>query len=340
LSKQPQRQFDDRPAVRESVPLLVGLVGPSGSGKTFSALRLASGIQEVFGGDVWGIDTEARRMLHYAERFKFRHVEFAAPFGPLDYLAAIEHCRAKGAKTIIIDSGSHEHEGPGGVLEMHAAELERMGGGEKNNFRAWQKPKSDRRRLLNSILQMSVNFIWCFRAKEKIKLQKGKDPINLGWMPIAGEEFIYEFSLNCLLYPNGGGVPQWHPDELGEKAIVKLPQQFGDLFREPKPLSEDIGVKLAEWARGGAPADPLDEGRAAARQGSEALKVWWKGLKPAQQKPLKPALDGELKQLAAAADKAEPGEQFDDAGPIPPTAKGGALWDDDKPGKRSNDPSR
>jgi len=38
------RTFTDIPAVRERVPLLVGLVGPSGSGKTYSALRLASGI--------------------------------------------------------------------------------------------------------------------------------------------------------------------------------------------------------------------------------------------------------------------------------------------------------
>src|SRR4029079_18921024 len=111
------RSFDDKPAVRERVPLLVGLVGPSGGGKTFSALRLAKGFQRVTGSEVYFIDTEARRALHYADRFQFRHVAFGAPFGPLDYLAAIQHCVAKGAKTIIVDSMSHEHEGPGGVLE-------------------------------------------------------------------------------------------------------------------------------------------------------------------------------------------------------------------------------
>src|SRR6266849_4599710 len=76
------RKFEDRPAVREATPLLIGLVGPSNSGKTFSALRLATGIQRVSGGDIWGIDTESRRMLHYADKFKFRHVPFGAPFGP------------------------------------------------------------------------------------------------------------------------------------------------------------------------------------------------------------------------------------------------------------------
>jgi predicted ABC-type transport system involved in lysophospholipase L1 biosynthesis ATPase subunit len=93
------RTFGDKPAVREKTPLLVGLVGPSGTGKTFSALRLAAGVQRVSGGDVFVVDTEARRALHYADRFKFRHVQFDAPFGPLDYLAAIEHCVRKGAGT-------------------------------------------------------------------------------------------------------------------------------------------------------------------------------------------------------------------------------------------------
>ena len=76
------RTFDDRPATREATPLLVGLVGPSGAGKTFSALRLATGVQRVVGGDIYFIDTEARRGLHYAERFTFRHLPFGAPFSP------------------------------------------------------------------------------------------------------------------------------------------------------------------------------------------------------------------------------------------------------------------
>lgn len=33
--------FTIKPAVREQVPVMVGLMGASGSGKTFSAIRLA-----------------------------------------------------------------------------------------------------------------------------------------------------------------------------------------------------------------------------------------------------------------------------------------------------------
>lgn len=252
-----QRAFEDHEAKRCAVPLMVGLVGPSGGGKTFSALRMATGIQRVTGGDIFLIDTESRRSLHYASLFKFRHVPFTAPFGPLDYLAAIEHCVKKGAKIVVVDSMSHEHEGPGGVLEQHAAAVERMSGGdhakaERVKMLAWSEPKQARRRMINSILQMPVSSIFCFRAKEKIKIERGKEPTPLGFMPIAGEEFIYEMALNCLLLPKAGGVPTWQSNELGERATMKLPSQFAHLFAEPMPISEDHGETMARWAEGGA----------------------------------------------------------------------------------------
>lgn len=245
-----ERTFEDKPATREQTPLIIGLSGPSSSGKTYSALRLATGIQSVVGGDVYGIDTEAKRMLHYADRFRFRHVSFVAPFGPLDYLAAIKHCVGKGASTLIIDSMSHEHEGPGGVLEMHESEKQRMGGGDKQNFAAWAKPKADRRKLINGILQLPVNVIMCFRAKQKLKVISGKPPQELGWQPIAGEEFIYECALHCLMLPGARGTPSWASDNDAEQAAMKLPEQFESLFADAPQLSEDIGRRLAEWASG------------------------------------------------------------------------------------------
>lgn len=251
------RTFEDKAAVREATPLLLGIIGPSGGGKTFSALRLATGIQSVVGGDIWGIDTESRRMLHYADRFKFRHVQFGAPFGSLDYLAAIEHCVRRGAKTIIVDSMSHEHEGPGGVLEQHALETKRLAAAwkcseDKAQMSAWAGPKQDRRRMINTILQINANIIFCFRAKEKMKLGTGK-PTEMGFMPIAGEEFVYEMVLKCLLLPSANGVPTWKSDYPGEKMMMKLPEQFKDMFADAPQLDEGIGAKLAEWAGGSAP---------------------------------------------------------------------------------------
>lgn len=310
------RTFEDSPAIRTQTPLLVGLIGPSATGKTYSALRLATGIQRLVGGDIHMIDTEARRGLHYADKFRFRHVPFGAPFAPLDYLAAIEHCVKKGAKTIIIDSMSHEHEGPGGVLEMHAAEVLKLSRGnadkaEKVKMLAWQKPKADRRRMINTVLQINCNFIFCFRAKPKVKIVRGADPEQLGYMPIAGDEFVYEMVLKCLLLPGANGVPVLQSNNEGERTMIKVPEQFRTLLSQPKQLSEDIGEELARWAAGTAAPpqvsveDLLRQYRACSegatlRTLDEARKRIWAKASREEKETLKAAADEARDAIAAA----------------------------------------
>lgn len=314
--------------MRAAVPLLVGLCGPSGSGKTYSALRLATGIQTVIGGDIYGIDTESSRMLHYADLFKFQHLPFGPPFGSLDYLAALQHCVHLGARTIIVDSMSHEHEGTGGLLDMHDSELDRLAGDnpskrEAVKFLAWQRPKANRRVLINGILQLNANFVFCFRAKPTIKMVKvaGKtEVVPQGYMPIAGEEFVFEQTVCCLLLPHANGVPTWFSEQIGERSIMKLPEQFKTLFADKGPLTEETGRSLAEWARGGqvaasAPAptpdaevstDVLEEIERdlaeAAKQGMTALSDEWKRVTVKQRKIFKAALEDRYKPMARAAD--------------------------------------
>jgi hypothetical protein len=250
------RTFESKTAKREKTPLLVGLIGPSGTGKTYSALRLAAGFQRVTGGETFVIDTEARRALHYAEKFNFQHVPFGAPFNPASYLDAINYCVSKGASTVIVDSMSHEHEGPGGVLEMHQQLVDKMSKGdyqkaERVKMLAWAKPKAERRRLINSIMQIAnCNFIFCWRAKEKLKIIKGGEPEPLGFQPIAGEEFVYEMTLKCLLLPGANGAPTWQSMMPGEKLMMKLPEQFRQTFDKSPQLDENVGEALARWADG------------------------------------------------------------------------------------------
>ncbi len=344
------RTFEAKPAVRESVPLLVGLMGCSGSGKTYSALRLATGIQAVTGGDIFGIDTEARRMLHYADLFKFRHVQFDPPHGSLDYLAAIEQCYAAGARIIVIDSMSHEHSGVGGMIEFQEAELDRLAGNdwakrERVKMLAWQKPKAARRKLIDRVLQINANFIFCFRAKETVKPVKvnGKTEIvPQGFMPIAGDEFLFEQTVNCLLLPKSNGVPTWQSEQVGERQMMKLPKQFETIFADQRPLDENTGRALAKWATGGqtsphvppstSPAadppassqpSPMAAGEAgdggesdsdrlkridrelsdAAAKGTVELREKWQKIPPSDQAIFKTALDRRYKPAAAEADK-------------------------------------
>ena len=118
--------FTFRPAVRENVGLLIGLIGASGSGKTFTAMQLASGIA---GDKPFAlIDTEAGRAKHYADQFRFDHGDLKPPFSPHAYAEAIHAADAAQYSVIVVDSMSHQHAGEGGVLDMQEAELNRMAG--------------------------------------------------------------------------------------------------------------------------------------------------------------------------------------------------------------------
>ena len=269
------RQFKIEKAVRKSVPLLIGLMGPSGGGKTYSALRLAQGIQRIFPGEIIGIDTESNRMLHYASMFDYQHISFGEPFGSLDYLEVLKFTSDRKPSVIIIDSISHEHEGLNGLLDLHDKELDRLAGNDyakrqRMAMLAWQRPKSDRRKLINGLLQMNSNFIFCFRAKNSSRPIKkdGKTVIeNYGFVPIAGDEFVFEMTINMLLLPHANGFPTWQSECKGENMMMKLPEQFKPIFDGKNiQLNEDIGEQLAQWAKGDskvtkktAPPKPCEE---------------------------------------------------------------------------------
>jgi hypothetical protein len=223
---------------------------------------LATGIQSVCGGEIAVIDTEARRALHYASRFNFLHLDFAPPHGPDRYLEAIRAAVQLGAKTIMVDSMSHEHEGEGGVLEWHEAELDRIAGQdwkkrEACNLLGWAKPKAAHRKLINGILQLNVNLVFCFRAKEKVKPMKndkGKTEIvPLGWQAIAGEEFVYEMTDRFLLPPGVNGVPDLSA-EAWQTGVPKVPEDHRSIVVPGRALDEEMGAALARWAQGGKPA--------------------------------------------------------------------------------------
>lgn len=324
MNTQP-RTFTVTDAKREHVPLLIGLMGPSGGGKTYSALELATGIQDVVGGDIYGIDTEARRMLHYADKFKFKHLDMKPPFGSLDYLEAIRFCVKQGARTVIVDSMTHEHVGEGGYLERAEQKINRLAGDDYKKREAmkmlgWAEVGPLRTRMIEGIKQLDVNLIFCFRAKEKSKPVKtnGKtEVVAMGFMPIAGEELVFEMTVNCLLMPKANGVPTWRSDHVGERMMMKEPEQFKSIFQNEAPLSREIGRKLAEWAKGGVPATTPKatdaelrlQGEAMAAKGTLALKSWWESIGKDARKRLATDLI-EWKKTATAADPAEPEDEI------------------------------
>jgi hypothetical protein len=290
-------------------------------------------------------------------KFQFRIVPFGAPFGPLEYLKAIEHCVSKGAKTIIVDSMSHEHEGPGGVLEMHDTEAKRLSKAWKVSedaakMSAWGKPKSERRRMINTILQLDANFIFCFRAKQKLKIVKGKNPEQRGFMPLAGEEFVYEMTARFLLLPGADGRPALTSSFEGEREIIKTPIQFRELFAKPgEQLSESLGVLMAQWAAGAEAPEPMSAAELV--RGYEACSdnatfrvlegsrgVMWPKASKEDRAAIKAAVDATTKRMADAEraalpprddDVDEDGVPMDQGAAPPPLAATGT--DDREPGQ-------
>lgn len=239
-----------KPAVREAVPLLLGVIGQTGSGKTFSAMRIASGI--VGKGNRFAlIDTESKRALHYADKFDFDHCELTPPFRPKNYADAIRAADKAGYKAIVVDSMSHEWAGEGGILDWQEEELARMAGDdwkkrEACKMAAWIKPKIAHKQMVQRLLQVRSHLILCFRAEDKVKMEKDdKGKIQIvpaGIQPICSKEMPYELMASFLLTSDRPGYPQ----------PLKLQEQHKPMFPLNNPLSEESGHLISEWAKGGA----------------------------------------------------------------------------------------
>jgi hypothetical protein len=247
--------FSFRPAVRENVGLIIGLAGASGSGKTYTAMRLATGIA----GDkpFCVIDTEAGRAKHYADKFRFDHGDLTPPFRPERYAEAITAADEAGYPVIVVDSVSHVWAGDGGVLDWQDDELTRMAGDdwkkrEAVKMAAWIKPKMAHKAMVQRLLQVRAHLILCFRAEEKIEMIRGDDgkmkiipkmtATGLdGWVPVCEKNLPYELTASFLLTAAHPGIPR----------PIKLQEQHRALFPLDKPITEESGRLIAEWASGG-----------------------------------------------------------------------------------------
>lgn len=246
-----------RPAVRENTPLIIGLAGPTKSGKTVSAHRLARGLAPD--GTIVMLNAEGPRGHQYADRFKYLACDITAPFSPERYEDAIRTIGERDKPDVlIIDSASHMHDGPGGMLEEHDAIAKRMAKGDetkldKLTWAAWVKPKADENRFIYTMLGLSCPVILCFRAKEKLRIVPGKPPIDLGWQPIASDRVAFETIFTVMLPPHSKGVP--------DLSLSDLREPFDALIPGDQPIDEELGRRLAAWARGGTTS--AREGRSA-----------------------------------------------------------------------------
>ncbi len=245
----------------------MALAGPNNSGKTVSALRLAAGM----GGETCVIDSENKRALKYASSFKFRHFDLQPPFSSENYQAAIEAAVKVGFNNVIVDSTSHEHEGPGGMLEQVESYLDRKTANIENEQEREKKreslkmsafigPKAARNRLIQfGIQRINANVLLCFRAKKKMVMKKekwvsadgkksGEKTVvkDAGLQPIGGDEFWYEMDIVAMMQESSRGKPSW------EEQASRINDMQGDLtsyLKSVEQFDETCGRRLVEFNR-------------------------------------------------------------------------------------------
>lgn len=289
-----------RKAIRERAPLLISIAGVSGSGKTFSALRIAAGMAQ--GGAVGFLDTENKRGSMYADSKTIMQDmpqgymidDLAAPFSPRKYTDIIAEFEASGCKVLVIDSMSHEWDGIGGCQDI--AENNKLGGSPN-----WAMAKREHKRMMNTLLASKMDFIFCLRAQEKVKLEKDSkgrlEFVPIGMQAIQEKNFVYEMTLSIML-----------DEKTHLPKITKCPEPLMHLFAgEPQLITPLVGKKLIDWALGAASVNVteqslFDSALKEAENGMAALLEHWNALPKSHQVMLKPRLD-EAKAVADMADK-------------------------------------
>lgn len=258
-------------ALREQLYTVAVFSGGTGSGKTKSALRFAAGL--AGGKRFAAIDTERRRMRHYADQHDFDIDDMAPPFRPMRFAEKIEDAEKAGYGVLIIDSFSHEWDGDGGVLDWQSEILEQKVTNAKERAQkdnetfnewkvrealkigSWAEPKGRERghgALMRVLLQTNMHLVLCLRAKEKIEIvkEKGKTVVRPhssaagldGWVPITEEQVPFEATFSFMFFAGkSAGVP----------VPIKLQGQHQDFFPLDRTMSEKSGELVAAWARGG-----------------------------------------------------------------------------------------
>ncbi len=236
-------------ATRTGINPLIVAYSESGCGKTYTSLVLARGIAGPNGRIIVG-DSESGRASLYADIPIFGGYDTIAiedPFSPKKYIDVINLIESSGASVGIIDSGSHEWEGVGGVTDMAAENEKRSGKG----LHVWKDPKFQHALFVQRLMRSKIPWIVCLRAKYKTR--QGKDANGKTQIvkddhvsPIQAEDFIFEATCHFEILPN-------HTIHLTKHSHPGLKACFPEDGKWPIEIKH--GEAIAKWcAAGGGPA--------------------------------------------------------------------------------------
>jgi len=216
-------------AQRKRAKMRLTIQGPSGSGKTYGALLLAYGLCNDLT-KVCVVDTEHSSAELYAHLGDYNTIQLAAPFAPENFVEAIHLCEQSGIEVIIIDSASHEWDGVGGILDIHAS----IPG---NSFTAWSKVTPRHNDFIQAMLQSNCHIITTVRSKQEYILsdKNGKQvPEKVGMKGIQKDGYEYDSTLAFELM-------------LNHTAIVSKDRTGLFMDKHDIKLSPEIGRKIRQW---------------------------------------------------------------------------------------------
>lgn len=229
-------------ATRTGIKPFIALYSESGCGKTYSSLILARGLAGPKGKIVMA-DSENGRGSLYADVSEiggYDTVEIGEPFSPQNFIATIDEVEASGADVGILDSGSHEWNGVGGILDMAAESESRSGKGLHN----WKGPKFEHAKFVQRLMRSKIPWIVCLRAKyltRQTKDEKGKTVIikDDHTSPVQADDFIFECTCHGeILTDHSLRLTKWsHPD-------------LKKCFPDGGPITLRHGELIAKWCVG------------------------------------------------------------------------------------------
>jgi hypothetical protein len=247
-------------ATRQKVHLRLNLSGPSGSGKTMSALRMAYGLCSNWE-KIAVIDTENGSASLYSHLGAFNVIDLAPPFSPERYIEAINACTSAGMEVVVIDSSSHEWNGPGGCIDINEqlAQLKFKG----NTWSAWSETTPRHDRFLSTVLHAPCHIITCTRSKMETVMGEGKKVHKVGMKDVQRDGWEYELTVSLNI------------DR--DTHLATPSKDRTNLFEGQPPfiITEATGELIKQWCETG--SDPVVDAITAARAATsidELQQVW------------------------------------------------------------------
>lgn len=237
-------------ARREKSYLRLGLAGHSKSGKSRTSLILATGLIEylnnvgelVGNGRIAVIDTERRSSKKYAmahekdirdDAYDFDVMYMDPPYSPEAYVKAFKEAEKAQYSVLIVDQITHEWDGAGGILEIHAELLKNSN--HNNGYVLWRDVMPRHNAFIESFLGFPGHVICTMRSKVKYRFNKDtKEIVKLGYKPIQKGEILYEFD----------GVGSMDAQHTMKMDPSRCPFLDNAVF--PKP-GKDLAYGIGEW---------------------------------------------------------------------------------------------